>query len=631
MGVFAGQPAATAAAGLSHFFKAGSAAGGQIVRGRLGGRAASPRSARLALTTSASGHRVLFHGEIDNRRDLAAQLGLPSAQAQPAGDDRLYLAAWERWSDDCDLRIAGDYCALIETADGRSTRISRSPWRGPPLVFAHDGERTIVAAVPRVLFAAGVPEELDEDRFIANLVLLPDPQAGWYKGTSRIEIGHLAWLHRDGSSTLRAYYDHMARRETRLPRREDYVEAADALLREASAAALTGARNPGAFLSGGLDSTNVAVRAQDCLPDGQRLKSFTFRPHPAFREPQSGPYFGDDGPLVAELAAMHPRIEPHFAHAGDYDARWDDMFLAIGIAPYALQNMGLYHPILAQAQGEGCDVILDAEMGNATISTRGDWGYAEYLFGGRWRELYRAVRNLRPKPSSPWLGMFWHGIVPLLPDSWWMAYQRQQGRNPQVTNLAVASLRQDVVDGHDLLARLQQTRSLSMRSQYASRRQWQDIAIGRGSGEMGEIYQGFEQLYGLRIRDVTAYRPLVEFCIGLPTDLFLHDGMDRWLARALGKGLLPESIRNNTRYGLHNCDWHERIAPRRDDFAAGVAAARRDPLLGRILDFDRLDTLLARWPDQTDMSDDTIRDFAMALPRAAITARFVRYVRGSNG
>ena len=578
----------------------------------------------MQLHRGQSGSRVLFHGNLDNLISLAVDLRLPSDNL-----DRLYLAAFERWGDACDLHLVGDYCSLIELPDG-GTRLARSPWRGPPLVFTHDSRRTVVASVPRVLLAAGLAPELDERHLVDSLSLNLTAGRGAFKDSFSLDVGQIAWLRPDGSSKVEAYYDHTAVRSTRLPRRQDYVEAVEALIGEGLKAALDGASVPGALLSGGLDSSNVAVRAIDHLPAAQRLKTFTFRPHADFQEPEQGAHFGDDWQFVDDLARLHPRLEPHWARAETYDQDWERMFLAIGCAPYALQNMAIYEPVLAQARDQGCDVLLHSGFGNATFSNDARWAYTELLATGRWSDLYRAVAALRPRPRPVALGCLWHGISPALPDALWSWYQRKNGRDPGPFQRQVSSLQDSAAERHDSWGRLKRSKLHGYRSWLPSRRRWLEQEFGGGSAGLGEINQGFEQIYGLRMRDPTAYRPLVEFCMGLPTDLFLHEGTSRWLARELGRGRLPEAQRTNLRYGLHNCDWHERGTPRLAEWARAIRAARDDPMLSKVLDFDQIERSIADWPAESTLDRDTMVRFVGALPRAVSAARFVSYVTGAN-
>jgi asparagine synthase (glutamine-hydrolysing) len=613
LGLFAREPASRAHVGRALFLKTS----------RRLSRSGS-RARALTVHCGRSGCRVLLHGNIDNRRSLALELGAPAENL-----DHLYLAAFEMWGESCDLHLVGDYCSLIEMPDG-GTRLARSPWRGPPLVYSHDTRRTMVASVPRVLLAAGLPAELDERHLVDSLTANFTERRGAYKDTLTLDVGQCAWLRPDGSSSVRSFYDHTAVRHTRLPRRQDYVDAVESLVQEGLKAALDGAKSPGALLSGGLDSSNVAVRAIDHLPADQQLKTFTFRPHPDFNEPKDGPFFGDDWQFVEELARMHPRLQPHWARADSYDQNWERLFLAIGCAPYALQNMSIYEPTLAQARDQGCDVLLDSAFGNYTFSNDARWAYTEFLMKGRWTQLHRAVAALRPRPRPFALGCLWHGVGPALPDSLWAWYQRRRGRDPAYFEHQIGSLQDRAAERHNSWGRLKRSKQLAYRSWVPSRRRWLELEFGRGSAGMGEIHQGFEQIYGVRMRDPTAYRPLVEFCLGLPTELFLHDGSSRWLARELGRGRLPEEQRTNRRYGLHNCDWHERGTPRLSEWGRAIHAAKGDPLLSHVLDFDRLERILAEWPSQSTLDRDTMIRFVGALPRAVSAARFVSYVTGSN-
>src|ERR1051325_2992359 len=58
--------------------------------------------------TLPSGQIAGFHGYFDNAREIAAQLGSSFADLS-----RLYGLAVERWGDEAERRIIGEYCALV--------------------------------------------------------------------------------------------------------------------------------------------------------------------------------------------------------------------------------------------------------------------------------------------------------------------------------------------------------------------------------------------------------------------------------------------------------------------------------------------------------------------------------------
>ena len=568
----------------------------------------------------------MFNGWIDNAAELAGTL-----DADPGDAPAIYLAAVGRWGDEADRRVIGSYCSAIAERGG-AVRLARSPWNAPPLCYAHDQGMAVAASVPRALFAAGVEARLDERKVADNLFLnLADEEAGWYLGTRRVAQGSVVRIAPDGVSRHR-WYDPTACAPVRFARDEDYLEAAESLLGEATRLALQGAAKPGIALSGGLDSSLVASEALGQLPATARLKSFTFRPDEDWDGLLTPDLMGDEGPWVEAFAAMHPRLDPHFTrNTGiEFDHRWPEMFLATGVAPNFLGALYVYHGVWRAAQETGCDVLLDATLGNQTLSQDGRWSYVEHLRTGRWRQLYRTLKHRRGDPRPLWRKLASLSLLPLLPPAIRGALLRtvHPGRAP--ANLLASAIRPEAAARLDLRARAERAgvffdhayprdRNTAIRLDYL----YADL-------ELAEITQGFEQLYGLRQRDVTAYRPLIEFCVGLPTGQLVRDGEERWLAKRLARGRMPEAQRLNPRYGRHDVDWHVRLGRRRDALIEEVRRVAKHPTLGALIDSDRLVAVLEDWPEQSVFAPEEWMPRAAALPRALLTARFVQYVSGRN-
>lgn len=580
---------------------------------------------RFQASTSPSGTTALICGNIDNLAELSQLLG----GVRPFPDE-IYAAAWDRWGGDLDTHIVGDYASLLIFPDG-TLRLARSPWRAPPLHYCHGNEFTAVATTPRVLLAAGLPSTLNERKLVDSQFLNLKERDGWYRSTFRVDIGQAVMLLPDGSKREETFYDHLAMRSIVLPKRQDYVEAADHLLQDACRTTMQGARQPGVFLSGGLDSSNVASRAVDYLPDGVRLNSFTWRPHPDFQEPdESEYYFGDDWPAVREFAAAHPRIEAHWARSERFDHDWDKLIMAMGQAPAGLCNMALYGPICERIREQGCDVMLDAEMGNATFSNSGQWAYPQMLLKGHWLELFKVAANRSDSLAQVPVTLLKKAVYPLLPDFVWAAWQRIKGKSATAPQFAISTARKAALDRYDAVERANGTGFVRGRWQPASRQADLHAMFDRGEMQSGDVIHGFEQVYGFRWRDATAYRPFVEFCLGLPPEMFLHDGQNRWLARELGKGRLPEKQRTRYRYGLHNSDWHARLTPQIDRLREELEAAKGDPETSRILDFDKIEQIFETWPEASSMDDEAMITHGLALPRAVLTKRYVDFVSGRN-
>jgi len=575
-----------------------------------------------------SGRIAVFNGYFDNAQAIAAELA-----CDPGDLPGLYAQAVERWGDEADCKIIGEYCAIIADPENFRLRLSRSPLRAPPLHYYHDERLAAASSVPRSLFAAGVPRQLNETRVADSaLINFTDEEASWFEKVARVPTGCIVEIERGQRRILRQYYDLFALPDVRLGSDDEYVARASELLDEGVRVCMSKFRKTGATLSAGLDTPQVAIRALANLPVGQRLPTFTFHPEEGYDDRVQAHMVGNERPFVEAFAAMHPGLEPHFtANEGhEHDFRWNEFFHLMGGAPSGLCNMYVFHGLFAGAKRERCDLLLLAEWGNYTFSDKGDWGYVEYFLTGKWRQLWLALSRIQNDDRSVLARFLVRCVLPLLPNAIWRAVRRlaKPRARPILDVMQPLSNEFRLSSGAD--QRLERSGVMIDRYQPLNRRHAQKLLFQNNDAESAEIYQAFEQMYGVAIRDPTAYRPFVEFCFGLPVEMFMRDGRMRWLAKEMAKGIMPEEQRMNRLNGRWDADWHLRIGRRRADFLAELDRVEDDPKMAAMLDLPRLRSALADWPDETaiDPQEYAAREFA--VPRGLLTARFIRYVEGRN-
>jgi asparagine synthase (glutamine-hydrolysing) len=243
---------------------------------------------------------ILIDARVDDRAELARTLACEPTLA----DAELILRACDRWGAEAPVHLLGDYAFALR--DGERIFAARDHAGVRPLFYAEHGGTLLVASTIRELLARGVPDALD-DRGIATFLIggtYDEPFATSYAAIKRLPPAHtLTWSASEGVVTRR-YWTPPVDGAIRYRREDQYVDHFRAVFDEAIADRLR-AGSAAALMSGGLDSTSVAVSAQRLLAarhPGGRLHAWTLTHAHLMR---------DYEPDFAARVAAHSRIEHH--------------------------------------------------------------------------------------------------------------------------------------------------------------------------------------------------------------------------------------------------------------------------------------------------------------------------------
>jgi asparagine synthase (glutamine-hydrolysing) len=579
------------------------------------------------------GGHALFDGHIDNRAELLRAL---PGSVDPACDNAaLYGQCHAAWGAAAEGRIVGQYAAIIWFPQRREVYVARSPLQAPSLHVWREADRLIISSTPRAIFATGeIERRVDEQKLADSLYLnYTEGERGWFAGVGRLPIGCTA-LYSRGQAQVQRWYDPLTLPEVRLARDADYIEAANALFAQATRAALDGFSRPAVSVSGGFDSQAVAASAMEVLGPDVPLPGFTSVPEEGWDGRTSENRFGDERAYVAALAAMYPSFRNHLVDAAglSFDHQLEAMFLLAGAPPRNAMNLHWIHEVRRQARAHGCDVVLTGALGNATFSFDGRGYLPTLLRQGRWRTL---LREARPMARRNNLGV-----------ARFVAAQALMPNLPQPLYAAIMRLRHGAVPKEDAhwcpmnpayaaeMRVVERAADMGFDARFrpkASTRENRAAMLTGAINEAGDIQAAFAQLWGIPTRDPTSYRPLVEFCLGIPDDQYLRNGRGRWLARRMFAGRLPDMVLNEGRRGLQAADWHLRLGRQRETLAAELDRLALDPAMAHRFDLPRLRRLLDTWPAETPIDGgEHGLGLQLALTRGLATARYVRWVEGRN-
>jgi asparagine synthase (glutamine-hydrolysing) len=563
---------------------------------------------------------------LDNRGELAAALGIAADEAKGLSDAAMLMRALERWQLGALDRITGDYA--FAWWNGSHLVLARDIIGHRPLYYHRSASFFAFATMAKGLHAlAAIPIAPNSQVAAHFLALTPTAEpAHFFEGVERVQPGHCVIVTPDGVASRR--YWNPSPRTLRLSRPEDYQEALREHLDRAVAAQLRGGEDRvAAQLSGGLDSSAVAATAAKLLAaTGGRVTAFTSVPRPGY-EGGLRNCISDEGPLAASVAALHPNMDYVPISAGGISplASLDRNYLLYEMPILNLCNAVWSHAIFDAARQRRLTIMLTGALGNMSFSYDGMHLLSALLSQGRLYRLAKEVALLLRSGTRPGT-IAAQAIGPFMPVRLWKAISRLRGKANDLS--AYSAINPDCAAARDIEAR---AAAGSVDPSYRPRagafesRLW---AIDRS--DPGNYWKGALGGWGIDLRDPTADRRLLEFCLSVPAEQYLAGGLPRALARRALVDRLPQAVLRERRKGYQAADWHEGLSAARDALREEVARLASIPMVADTLDTKRMAALIEDWPDGRWHDDRTTASYRQALLRGISTGHFMRKAAGAN-
>jgi asparagine synthase (glutamine-hydrolysing) len=580
----------------------------------------------------ASGASMAADVRLDNRDDIAARAGIAAADAATWPDSRVLLAGWERLGDAIWPLLRGPFAVAIWEPRRRVLTLARDQL-GLNVVMWHRSQRFFAfATMPNGLFAfADVPRQLSEEKFADFLVLNhADHATTVYRGVFRVPPAHVVQVTADGSIQQRRYWSPADIKPVRLPSNAAYADGLRACLDVAVRRQMRSAHPLGCLLSGGLDSSSVAVLAARALAEGNaRLAAFTGVPRRGFAGPVPAGHYADETPYVEAIAAAAGNIDISYVHTDEHDgpADLERFFIALAGPVRNPGNLGWILRILRQARGQGRRVLLGGLFGNTTVSWNGWSQTAAHLKRGR---LVTACRqwhlHYHRTSYSRWVALRKLLVEPLVParlGNWAdrrrhpkriAAWQDHAAIRPEFAAAMAVDARAQTA-GHDFLYRMRPDARVRALAQ---------------ADYLGDWLAAEKAVTGVEVRDPTADIDVIAYCFGVPPEQYLAEGTDRSLIRRAMWGLVPEVVLTNRSSGMQVPDWYEKLETQRDELAARIAEISTSPLARRAIDLARLERAINRWPAGDWHTAAAFREYNLALTRGVAAGRFLRWFEAAN-
>jgi asparagine synthase (glutamine-hydrolysing) len=357
---------------------------------------------RLAVDV-ARGLVIAFDGRLDNREDLIAMLD--AAPADP--DAHLVLNAVARWGVDAAGKLVGDFAFVAWDPRNRRALLARDHMGIRPLHYCVQRGRTICASDIASLLADETVPRRPNERVVAQYLAcaMSNGTETLFDGISRVPPAHCVAID-DRGATPHRYWSAEPRSRIRLRSDDEYADGCRELLIRSVRDRMRSVSPLAATLSGGIDSSAVALTAHLLVPSAPppMLFSMVFPNHPAADE---RPYID----AVAKKCNGSPVLVPPAAPSRSLTQRAHTWMHVPSMASDSMAE-GMWNAMHARGfrsalTGAGGDFVYAGSV----------FHYADLLRSGRVLEFARRYRHdgrAHDTGRGP-LALLQAGVWPALP------------------------------------------------------------------------------------------------------------------------------------------------------------------------------------------------------------------------
>ncbi|WP_431800738.1 asparagine synthase-related protein [Halobacillus andaensis] len=568
---------------------------------------------------------------IDNRNELFAQLGITQTEGKLISDSQLILLAYSKWKEEVPRHLVGDFSFMIWDESEQKLFGTRDFSGSRTLYFYNDSERFAFSTTMAPLFSLPFVEKKINEVWLAEFLSIPtmieavDMTSTVYTSIHQVPPSHSITV-QDGNVALKKYDTIGEVEELKLNSSKNYTEAFHEVFGRAVKDRLRTFGNVGSQLSGGLDSGSVVSFASKELSKEDRvLHTFSYIPESNFEDWTPNYYMPNEEDLIKETINHVGNIDSHFLQFEGKSPLFEvDQFIELMEMPYKFfENTYWLKGINEEAQKRGIKVLLNGARGNHSISW-GSWNlnmeyYTSLLKELKWKKLYRELDEFTQTYKT---GK--SNILPILAKKAIPQSSSHTESKSQLSSLINPSLAKKT-DVHTRL--LDYNKSVypdSIKDLTKYRKDYfQKPYVWNKSG-VAETNLSLR--YGLWNRDPTNDINVIKFCLSLPYEQYVKNGVDRSFIREATKNNLPEKVRLNYHVrGLQGADTIHRMADNWKGFLHEIDCICSDSELTEVLNIKLIKEAMNRLGTNPRPEMVFEEDFKI-VTRSLIVSRFIKKI-----
>jgi asparagine synthase (glutamine-hydrolysing) len=476
-----------------------------------------------------SRYTIVYNGEIYNYIELKKELQDKGYAFASQSDTEVLLAAYDCWKEQCLQYFDGMFSFAIWDEHTQSLFAARDRLGEKPFYYWCDGSELIFASEIKALWAAGVEKKVNE-KLLYNFITLGYTQnPGNVKETAFLQIKKLPaasfFTYTKGQRHIfsQRYWHIEPNQQNNTIKEQEAIDRFSELFIESIKKRLRSDVPLGTSLSGGLDSSSIAVMIHRMEQPGFKLETFSAI-FPGFVSDESAHI----KLLAAQAELENSTVQPTAAgFINDFENlcyHQEEFISSASIyAQYKVFELSKRHNVKVLLDGQGADEILA--------------GYHKY-YHWYWQQLYKTDKKLLQKEimfaRQLGVGDEWNwknklaGAFPVYAGDFLTAAKKKKQFQSSV-------IERNFAEAYGVsYYQLPQQDSLNNILYYN--------AFDNGLEELLRYADRNSMAHGCEVRLPFLNHKLVEFIFSLPAEFKIKNGRTKWLLRKVMEGLLPDAI-----------------------------------------------------------------------------------------
>lgn len=475
---------------------------------------------------------LTMDARIDNRDELDKELVLPKRPIHEVGDSEFILAAYQKWGEECPKYLLGDFAFAIWDGKKEQLFCARDHIGIKSLYYYIDDERVIVSNEIKVILSHNKVSSLLNEDAVAHYLhysLLSDLDMTFYQDIYKLNFASNMTIMKDkvlkdiywkAEESPKIFYKSM----------NEYIDRARELLEDAVNVRVRSSYQVSSHISGGLDSSSIAVLASRKLKNmGNNLIGFNWIP--VLNNSTDKDYYewGNSKKIARLENIEHQAI----------DLTEDDILKLYKSTDITNGNtIAFWYEQLIQKYANRRDirVILSGTGGDEFLSNSGYSCIAGFFWKGEFKNTYKSFNAKGLKSKHTFLGFLKHiylyVLKPSIPDWLYCKYNKSYCEFNNLSNYITPYMKKLIknLSANNRLLMNISVRNRMLNSLYDGLNQTRIE-----SWNVAAIPNKIEYRYPLLDKRI------IEFSLGIPEELFCQSE-NRYLFRKTIGGLLPEEI-----------------------------------------------------------------------------------------